>query len=709
MKNLKENRFSVPLLFFGAFLLAVLIIAAERGRVSVEKEFIVGEPAPRTVFSPAHFSFTDEEETTRLRKEKADQVLPVYAIDSKARSLAASKAEAAYRKRTERGDGEKAAAGAQVPKVVSLLLERFLGEGLLEDSQKKFLLFSGRPRVRRVDVDARKEDEVTVKRLLSVEEASAQAGLFLEKEGVRDRAVKTTALEIFNEVVQPSLFYDEVETKDRLEEALSAVIPVTEEVKRGEMVIQKGLLVTPKQQKRLIQIQRKMSARAVRNRLLTVGLLVFLGLLLSYLYLQQFEPKSLHSPKSVALILATLTLTLAVEKAILLFPGASPYLLPGALGSVLLAILCGPALGVLGAFVISIVSAPLVEFRPEILLMLLLGGGAGAFAARKIRKRLHFLGIGLAVGLVEMAVLAGFLLSQDWRILEAVSLARLGVMNGFLVTILSFFLVSYFFEPVFGVATDITLLELSDLNHPILRRMVVEAPGTYHHSLVVSTLAETACEAIGANALLARVGCYFHDIGKIARSEYFTENQNVLQGTDRHGKLTPTMSCLVIMSHVKDGIELARKYKLKEAITRFIPEHQGTGVIYYFYRKALDQALPGEKVEADDFRYAGPKPQSRETAVAMLADSAEASSRSLKEVTPASIRALVRKVINEKFIDGQLDECDLTLKDLHRIQENFVQTLTAIFHTRVTYPAVPADAKRPDLFEADQFAKFREP
>ncbi|MCM8774936.1 MAG: phosphohydrolase, partial [Candidatus Omnitrophica bacterium] len=176
---------------------------------------------------------------------------------------------------------------------------------------------------------------------------------------------------------------------------------------------------------------------------------------------------------------------------------------------------------------------------------------------------------------------------------------------------------------------------------------------------------------------------------------------------NKHDMLTPTMSFLVIANHVKDGIEVGRKYKLKDRILQFIPEHHGTGVVYYFFKKALERAQPGQIVNADDFRYAGPKPQSRETAVALLADSVEAASRTLKDLTSGNIRQLVRKVINDKFIDGQLDECDLTLRDLFMIQESFVQNLIAIFHTRVRYPPKEEDPSRPDLFEDKQFSKFR--
>lgn len=684
----------------------VFLIVAQKGEPPVQKEFVIDEPAPRTVFSSVRMDFVDEEETERRRQEKESQVLPVYTFDSRVKKLVSSRMERIVKELTKKAPKEGEPAGfEQIAKALTAVLERLFKEGVLEDAKKKGLLDSGKFRIQRFDPETKAVEEKDIKELMSVSEAKGKAALMLEKEGIKERDERDRGIEILTKVIQPNLLFDEGETKERMKQALASVVPVTEEIKRGEMVIQKGLWVTRKQQERLIQIQKKMAQKRVQTRLATVSLFVFLGLVLAFFYLRQFESKEFHSPRFLALVLVTLLLTLGAEKITVSIPGSSLYLLPGALAGILLTILWSPRLGLLGAFSIPLFSAPLAEFRLEVILMLLVGSLAGSFAARGIRKRIHFFKIGLAVGLVNALALVAFFLSQDWQLSEALGTSTLGVTNGFLVTTLAFFLVPLA-ESLFNLTTDITLLELSDLNHPLLKRMVVEAPGTYHHSLVVSTLAEAACEAIGANALLARVGSYFHDIGKIARSEYFTENQTP-QTRMKHEKLTPTMSCLIIMSHVKEGVELAKKHKLKNVIVRFIPEHQGRGVIYYFYKKALDQAAPGETVSSDDFRYPGPRPQSRETAVVLLADSVEATSRSLKEVTPLVIRNLVRKVINEKFIDGQLDECDLTLKDLHKIQESFVQNLMAIFHTRVDYPVPPRDPYRLDLFQAGQFTKFR--
>jgi putative nucleotidyltransferase with HDIG domain len=244
----------------------------------------------------------------------------------------------------------------------------------------------------------------------------------------------------------------------------------------------------------------------------------------------------------------------------------------------------------------------------------------------------------------------------------------------------------HLFEMLFGITTNITLLELSDLNNPILKDLILKAPGTYHHSLIVGNLAEAACDAISANSLLARVGAYYHDIGKIEKAEYFSENE--IEAKSRHEALTPTMSALIIINHVKDGIEVARKHNLPASILDFITQHHGTGLIYFFYQRALEKNGDESFLKEEDFRYPGPKPQTKEAAVVLLADAVEASSRTLSDPTPARIQALTQRIINNKFIDGQLDECDLSLKDLNKIAMSFARILTGIFHSRVEYPAV---------------------
>ena len=229
-------------------------------------------------------------------------------------------------------------------------------------------------------------------------------------------------------------------------------------------------------------------------------------------------------------------------------------------------------------------------------------------------------------------------------------------------------------------------MELADFNHPLLQRMTLEAPGTYHHSLVVGNLSDAACQAVGANALLARIGAYYHDIGKLSKPGYFSENQGPDLKTSKHDTLSPTMSKLVIMNHVKEGVELAKKYKLNPQLVDFIEQHHGNSLVFYFYRRALENLDENEEINEEGFRYPGPKPKTKEAAIVLLADSVEAASRTLKEPNAGNIEELVHKVINNKFIDGQLDECDLTLKDLEKISAVFVRILSGIYHSRITYP-----------------------
>jgi putative nucleotidyltransferase with HDIG domain len=236
---------------------------------------------------------------------------------------------------------------------------------------------------------------------------------------------------------------------------------------------------------------------------------------------------------------------------------------------------------------------------------------------------------------------------------------------------------------MFGYTTDIKLLELANLDRPILRKLMLEAPGTYHHSVVVGSLVEAAADAVGANPLLAKASGYYHDVGKIKKPLYFIENQ--AGGENKHDKLAPSMSSLILIAHVKDGVEIARHHKLGRAIIDIIQQHHGTSLIAYFYEKA-SQLKGTDDVKMEHFRYPGPRPQTKEAGLVLLADAVEAASRSLENPTPARIKGLVQKIINKLFLDGQLNECELTLRDLHEIARSFNKILTGIHHHRIEYP-----------------------
>ena len=312
-------------------------------------------------------------------------------------------------------------------------------------------------------------------------------------------------------------------------------------------------------------------------------------------------------------------------------------------------------------------------------LLFLVSGISSSILVFNTHKRSSIIYAGFVIGFIQAILL---LFITQFKIQNLNAYITL-MFNGVVSSIIAIGILPIF-EYLFKTVTNISLLELADFNHPLLQRMVLEAPGTYHHSIVVGNLSEAACRAVGANALLARIGAYYHDIGKLQKPEYFSENQSLEQS--KHDTLAPTMSKMVIMNHVKEGVELAKKHKLNPILVDFMLEHHGTSLVYYFYRRALENQEKNQEIKEEGFRYPGPKPKTKETAVVLLADSVEAATHALKDPSPANIEEVVHKIINNKFIDGQLDECNLTLNDLEKISQTFLRILTGIYHSRITYP-----------------------
>ena len=348
-----------------------------------------------------------------------------------------------------------------------------------------------------------------------------------------------------------------------------------------------------------------------------------------------------------------------------------------------MAVLFNSRLAFAGALAISILTSLLTSAGLGFFLYTFVGSLTAIFALVGQKDRATLLKAGAMVGLANLySILAWSLLSGATESLGFHLLC--GLANGLFVAILSLGLLPLF-EYLFEVATDFRLVELCNLNHPLLREMILKAPGTYHHSVVVGTLAEAAAEAIGANTLLCRVGAYYHDIGKMTKPLYFVENQ--ADAKDRHENLEPSLSSLVIVSHVKAGVELGRAYGLPPAVVEMIPQHHGTRLVTFFYHKAKGTEDPDlGAVQEEKFRYPGPKPQTKEAAILMLADAVEAASRTLTERTPGRFQALVAKIVNAIFTDGQLNECELTFRELRLIEESFVRVLSGIYHHRVDYP-----------------------
>ncbi|MBU0693493.1 MAG: HDIG domain-containing protein [Candidatus Omnitrophica bacterium] len=362
----------------------------------------------------------------------------------------------------------------------------------------------------------------------------------------------------------------------------------------------------------------------------------------------------------------------------------SPYGIPAIGFAILVTILFGNLeFSLIFSLFISFLGASIDGGNFNLGVSLLIGSLVAAIFSLGARHRHQVIKAGLLGGAAQFITAFIMEREQSFFFLSSLdfSLFTTCILSGFVSSIVVVGVLPIF-EYIFKVVTNISLLELSDFNHPLLRRFILEAPGSYQHSLVVANLSEAAAESIGANSLLTRVGAYYHDIGKLIKPEYFVENR--ISYKDIHKDLKPSMSKLIIINHIKEGVELARKYRLNPRIIDFITQHHGLTLVHYFYQKALGLKLQGENKE--EYRYPGPKPQSKEIAIVALADSIEALSRLLEEPTPSRIKEMVREVVKKRFMEGELDESHLTLKGLEKITQSFTHLLSALFHTRINYP-----------------------
>ena len=371
------------------------------------------------------------------------------------------------------------------------------------------------------------------------------------------------------------------------------------------------------------------------------------------------------------------------------FPGLSKttlmYFVPLAAGGMLATVFVGPWVGLFYAVTASALASLIFDRSLPLFLYCFLGSAVGLAGVVQVRERGAIVKSSLLVSLVNVLTITA-LSFIDQTLFGRGYLFNLGagVFCGLLSGVLTAGLLPLF-EMIFRYTTNVKLLELANLDRPVLRELMVQAPGTYHHSVIVGAMVEAAAESIGANPLLAKVSAYYHDLGKMKKPLYFVENQ--VSGENRHEKLAPSMSSLILTAHVKDGVELASLHKLSPEIIDIIKQHHGTSLIAYFYQKAKNGRTDDQPdINIEDYRYPGPKPQTREAGLVMLADAVEAASRTLGEPTPSRVQGMVQKLINNIFSDGQLDECELTLKDLHLIARSFNKILTGIFHRRIEYP-----------------------
>lgn len=489
--------------------------------------------------------------------------------------------------------------------------------------------------------------------------------------------------ELISQVIRPNLVLDDQMVERRREEAARIVNP--EMIRKGQVVVSRGDVVTAEH----IEILKDLGlfGEGMHYSILAgMALLVFALFTLVTIFIYQHDKAALKNQKVIALIGLIFLVTTGLMKllnviSILIGSVWIGYLVPVAFGTILVTVLINSRMGIILSIVLSCIAAVVWDDSIVVSLVALAGGLVGVFSISKVSQRSDLIRAGLWVGLANVSAIASLGLIYSDRPSDILVQSTLGIVNGLMSSILAIGCLP-FLEHIFGLTSSVRLLEISNPNHPLLKQLLLSAPGTYHHSIMVGNLAEASTEAIGANTVVARVGAYYHDIGKMKRPYFFTENQ--FANDNPHDKIAPSLSTLIITSHVKDGVEMARQYRLPEVILDIIQQHHGTTTVSCFYHRAVTEN--GETVDEAEFKYSGPRPQTREAAMVMLADSVEAAVRSLTQPTAGKIEGLVRKIIKDRLNTGEFDECDITLRDLDLAAGAFVSVLTGIFHSRVEYP-----------------------
>ncbi|MFO1518935.1 MAG: HDIG domain-containing protein [bacterium] len=711
----------------------------------------VGWVAPKDIKADQNYEIIDQKSTQKNREDAIRGVLPVYDYDEAMGMEVDHRVQESFDKIRQ----TLAQHPQSSPTDLKSLFESSAGVGLSDDEAKALaamkykvdLEFLIRNLIRSEMVRPLVDDATTLRKyadhgvalrrvraapqenegvernlngIRSLEEARTQLSEDVKKswkddslKGIGPEAVSSIA----GRFLRANVNFNVTETELRRAKAVTAVKPVIIKIQAGESIIRSGdrydishLVILQG-----IQRQKKQTNFVMKfaGTFLFVALLILVTYSFAARYIRKFNPSRLDVlflGTNLIILLIFVRLFAALTSA---FRDSLPfeietqtlyYAIPVSAGAMMVRLILNSEVAIVFGVIASALAGLFLKGDADLSIFFLISSIAGAGSIAYADRRSAILKAGLYTGLINaLAILTIKLVqvgsvTEHWGTWDLVTNVFFGFLGG---TNSALYVLFYtpLAEMIFGYTTDIKLLELGNLNHPLMKQMIVKAPGTYHHSQLVAVLAEAAAESIGANPILARVGAYFHDIGKMKKPLYFIENQ--MGGDNRHDKLSPSMSALIISSHVKDGIELAEEYNMPKVIVDMIPQHQGTKLITYFYNKAKEAEQPDRHVvKEEDYRYPGPRPQTREAGILLLADGVEAAVRSLPEKSAAKIQAMVQKIINKSFAEEQLEECDLTLRDLRTIADSFVRVLIGIYHQRIEYPetqentAIPVPIKK---------------
>ncbi|EGT2190952.1 HD family phosphohydrolase [Clostridium perfringens] len=509
-----------------------------------------------------------------------------------------------------------------------------------------------------------------------LKEAKKEYTDFISSSDLSD-SEKAIALNFVN-VVEPNFFYDKEKTDELIKETLKQVPPVM--IKKNQIVVSEGEPVTAHQLELLGTLGLLSDSASALYIYIALGVLVIIVMYLQYGYIHKYYTAINKEFSKIVMISILNVFPVILAR---LFGMMSNYIIPLACMPMLITLLLNYKISLVFSMLNVILIGGAVGFNPNIIILAILNVVLGGTLLRKMQQRNDILYSSITVAVLSsiLTFSVGTLTTNNFmEILADSTFAAAGAILSGILTIG----VLPFFESTFDIVTNAKLLELSNPNNPLLKKLLMEAPGTYHHSILVANLAELAAEQVGGNPLLARIGAYYHDVGKTKRPYFFRENQ--FGKKNPHDRLKPEVSSKIIISHVKDGSELAKEYNLPKTIHDFIVTHHGETLVKYFYLTVKNNSENPDEVKEEDFKYPGPKPMSKEQGIVMLADSTEAAVRSINEPTEEKIEKMVNNIIDDKLATGQLDNCDLTLRDISKIKKCFLKALNGIHHERIEYP-----------------------
>ena len=682
---------------FGLFLLVVLLIGLTAIVLSnylpSRYNLRVGEKAPETIVAPRTVIFENKQATEELRRQVADLVPPVCRTNPTALASVVGEVEALFTEAerikadlapsTTVTDAAGTISSSQPQFNLGLAKARLRDQApaTISDDTLAFILEAGPGTLARLKGEIDNALRVVYGGRVTEADIGGQKAVLRDLADSLDLSpqMRDAVYQISSAYLRPNQVYDDEQTRARRDEAMQDVAPVTVTVLKGERVVRAGDAVTPQT---LLALQALGLAGRPLSRQIWAGVFIVVTLELLVLggLLTRTNRKVLED-NIVLLALATLILLFNGLTRVLVIPPLSPYVVPMAALAMTTSIITKPRTALLVVSLQSLNVGLMTGFDYGFVLVAVLTAIFSLYPVSHLAQRSELLLAGVLVSLVAGAAVFASELLREAAVVSALQTSLWGLVNGMLSMVLTVSLLMIY-EPVFNLTTPLRLLELANPAQPLLRRLMQVAPGTYNHSILMGNLAEAAAEAIDADPLLARVGAYYHDIGKTLRPEYFIENQ--LHVNNPHDKLNPNLSRLAITAHVRDGADLGRMYGLPRPVIDIIRQHHGTSVLSYFYHKAKETTK--EQVTEEDYRYEGEKPTSPEAAIIMLADSVEAAAKAMKNPTVKKMQGLIREIFKQKVEDGQLDRSGLTLGDLHTIQEVFENALRGLAGHRIAYP-----------------------